>query len=198
MHHRSSCNLTALLYLEFFSLTVSSNLSCVDPDHFYDHTIWTQQEQVNHLFCPLDNQSLQLLQSTSNFSIQWSKNCHLLNFTALSHLHSTLQNTTTYLTFEHANASDAGNYTCTLYLNDQRNSSFTVRLVMAGEWKSPLGPIPGEAVLLLFQDGPLVCLSLDPMLLIRHRAAVKYHVGHDFVRFHLNIRYWSYSNKLWH
>ncbi|XP_033012288.1 single Ig IL-1-related receptor isoform X1 [Lacerta agilis] len=127
---RSEQERTAALQ-EFFSLTVSSNLSCVDPDHFYDHTIWTQQELVNHLFCPLDNQSLQLLQSTSNFSIQWSKNCHLLNFTALSHLHSTLQNTTTYLTFEHANASDAGNYTCTLYLNDQRNSSFTVRLVMA-------------------------------------------------------------------
>ncbi|XP_061465882.1 single Ig IL-1-related receptor isoform X2 [Rhineura floridana] len=103
----------------------------MDLDHFYSHTILTQQELVNHLFCPLDNRSLQLLQSASDFNIQWSKNCHPLNLTALGSLHSTLQNTTAYLTFEHPNASDAGNYTCTLYLNDQRNASFTIQLVMA-------------------------------------------------------------------
>ncbi|XP_053141889.1 single Ig IL-1-related receptor isoform X2 [Hemicordylus capensis] len=109
----------------------ASNSSCVDPGLFYEHAIWTQLEPVNHLFCPLDNQSLQLLQSTSDFNIQWSKDCQLLNLTASGHLHSTLHNTTAYLTFEHPNANDAGNYTCTLYLNDQRNSSFTVQLVMA-------------------------------------------------------------------
>ncbi|XP_062973129.1 single Ig IL-1-related receptor isoform X2 [Elgaria multicarinata webbii] len=107
------------------------NLSCVDPDRFYNHTIWTLQESVNHLFCPLDYQTLQLLQSTSDFNIQWSKDCNLLNLTTSGHLHSTLQNTTAYLTFEHPNANDAGNYTCTLYLNGQRNASFTVQLDMA-------------------------------------------------------------------
>ncbi|XP_044281989.1 single Ig IL-1-related receptor [Varanus komodoensis] len=109
----------------------ASNLSCVDPAYFYDHTIWTRQESITHLFCPLDNQSLQLLQSTTDINIQWSKDCHPLNLTASGRLHSTLRNTTAYLTFEQPHASDAGNYTCTLYLNSQRNISFTIRLDMA-------------------------------------------------------------------
>lgn len=111
----------------------ASDLSCVDPDRFYSHTFWTPLESVNHLFCPLDNQSLQLLQSASDFNIHWSKDCHLLNLTTIGHLHSTLNNTTPYLTFKHLDANDAGNYTCTLYLNSQKNASFTVWLIMAGE-----------------------------------------------------------------
>ncbi|XP_008107073.1 single Ig IL-1-related receptor isoform X1 [Anolis carolinensis] len=109
----------------------ASTFSCVDPDRFYDHIVWTRLESVNHLFCPLDNQSLQLLQSASEFDIVWSKDCHPLHFIPLGHLNSTLQNTTAYLTFESPNTSDAGNYTCTLYLNGQRNASFTVHLDMA-------------------------------------------------------------------
>lgn len=110
----------------------ASNFSCVDPDRFYDHTVWTWPETVNHLFCPLDNQSLQFLQSASDFSVQWSKDCHPLRSTPSGRLHSTLQNATAFLTFETPDASDAGNYTCTLYLNGQFNASFTVRLDMAG------------------------------------------------------------------
>lgn len=48
---------------------LASDLSCVDPDRLYDLTIWIQQESVNHLFCPLDNQ---LLQSAFDFGVQWS------------------------------------------------------------------------------------------------------------------------------
>ncbi|XP_025022436.1 single Ig IL-1-related receptor isoform X1 [Python bivittatus] len=116
---------------ERMAISQASNLSCVDPDHLYDHTIWIRQESVNHLFCPLDNQSLRLLQSASDFSVQWSKDCHQLNLSSSGHLRSTLQNTTAYLTFEHPRANDAGNYTCTLYLNNQRNISFTIQLDMA-------------------------------------------------------------------
>ncbi|XP_054827659.1 single Ig IL-1-related receptor isoform X2 [Eublepharis macularius] len=109
----------------------ASDISCVDPDRFYDHTVWTQQDSVNHLFCPLDNQSLQLLQTTSAFDVHWYKDCQPLNLSASGHLHSILHNTTSYLSFEHAEAEDSGNYTCILYLNEQRNASFTIRLVMA-------------------------------------------------------------------
>ncbi|XP_042321566.1 single Ig IL-1-related receptor isoform X1 [Sceloporus undulatus] len=108
-----------------------SNFSCVDLDRFYDHTIWSRLESVNHLFCPLDNQSLQLLQSVSDFDVLWSKDCQPLHSIPSGHLHSTLRNTTAYLTFENPNAGDAGIYTCTLYLNGQRNASFTVQLNMA-------------------------------------------------------------------
>ncbi|XP_019375397.1 PREDICTED: single Ig IL-1-related receptor isoform X1 [Gavialis gangeticus] len=107
------------------------DLSCLDSSRIYDHHVWSQQPPVNHLFCPLDEPSLQLLQSIQDFNLQWRKDCHPLNLSTQGHLHSTQHtNGTAYLTFLHPQASDAGNYTCTLYLGGQRNASFTTKLTM--------------------------------------------------------------------
>lgn len=65
------------------------DLSCQDLDHFYDHNVWSQQEPGNHLFCPLDELSLYLLRSSSDFNLLWSKDCNPLNLSTQSHLHCT-------------------------------------------------------------------------------------------------------------
>ncbi|XP_048339436.1 single Ig IL-1-related receptor [Sphaerodactylus townsendi] len=151
--------------LERTAALQASERSCVDPDRFYDHTVWTQQDSVNHLFCPLDKQSLQLLQATSTFNVVWSKNCQPLNLSASGRLQSTLDSTASYLSFEHSEATDSGNYTCTLYLNEQKNASFTIRLVMADLCNVlPIFLRPSNNVTLEYPFGSQVTLNCTVQL----------------------------------
>ncbi|XP_078538847.1 single Ig IL-1-related receptor isoform X1 [Lissotriton helveticus] len=113
--------------------TDTTSSSCVDTNRFYDHTVWTVQEPVNHLFCPLDQESLDLLRAEPDFDLQWSKDCLPLALGGRGARLSAelLDDGTAFLTFQHLRAEDAGNYTCTLYMGTQPHVSFTTRLTMA-------------------------------------------------------------------
>ncbi|GCC34270.1 hypothetical protein chiPu_0012743 [Chiloscyllium punctatum] len=45
------------------------DFSCIDADRFYDHYVWTKQEQKHYLFCPLSKELLQLIPSASGFTV---------------------------------------------------------------------------------------------------------------------------------
>ncbi|MGH0173001.1 UNVERIFIED_CONTAM: hypothetical protein FKN15_077551 [Acipenser sinensis] len=127
---------------------IGAAASCVDPDRFFDHVSWVEQQPAPHqLFCPLDEASWLLLQEDPSSQLQWRKNCQALTSDKSSRVSSTLQrNGTAFLTFQTLEADDAGNYTCTLYLSGEQNASFTVRISMADspcsrapEFLSPAG-----------------------------------------------------------
>uniref|UniRef100_UPI00398F3C2A single Ig IL-1-related receptor isoform X2 n=1 Tax=Pristiophorus japonicus TaxID=55135 RepID=UPI00398F3C2A len=109
--------------------TLKPDLSCVDADRFYDYYLWTEQQLSHHLFCPLDEELLQQIRSAAVFAVEWTKDCLPLSINQSSHIISTTYpNGTAFLTFHALHPIDAGNYTCTVSLNDQRHQSFTMRL----------------------------------------------------------------------
>ncbi|XP_060694428.1 single Ig IL-1-related receptor [Hemiscyllium ocellatum] len=109
--------------------TSKPDFSCIDADRFYDHYVWTKQEQEHYLFCPLSKELLQRIPSASEFTVEWIKNCLPFNINQSSHItNSTYPNGTAFLTFHTLHNSDAGNYTCVVSLNRQRFHSFTMQL----------------------------------------------------------------------
>ncbi|GCB61900.1 single Ig IL-1-related receptor isoform X1 [Scyliorhinus torazame] len=141
---RSSCSVLTLCVLISRAGTAGANdqkkndiskpdFSCVDADRFYDHYVWTKQELIHRLFCPLNKELLQLIQPPSGFTVEWSKNCLPLNINQSSRIiNTTYPNGTAFLTFHALHNIDAGNYTCTVSLKGQRSHSFTMRLRLEG------------------------------------------------------------------
>ncbi|KAK6472480.1 single Ig IL-1-related receptor-like [Huso huso] len=150
MGRKPTTSLLLLAVAAWVEVTVTAPpaASCVDPDRFFDHVSWVEQQPAPHqLFCPLDEASWLLLQEDPSSQLQWRKNCQALTSNKSSRVSSTLQrNGTAFLTFQTLEADDAGNYTCTLYLSGEQNASFTVRISMADspcsrapEFLSPAG-----------------------------------------------------------
>ncbi|XP_041052838.1 single Ig IL-1-related receptor isoform X4 [Carcharodon carcharias] len=141
---RSSCSVLTLCMLVSRAGNADANglkrngiskpdFSCVDADRFYDHYVWKEQELIHHLFCPLNEELLQLIQNSPRFTVEWSKNCLPLNINQSSRIiNTTYPNGTAFLTFHALHNIDAGNYTCIVNLNGEMYYSFTMRLRLEG------------------------------------------------------------------